>query len=89
MSTWTSLWWELPKMTETILEKIIYHVVWLFSLAHVPSGNMEKDEYELYCCQPPGGNGDALASLLRGRHVIKMFIESMVKMQSWNFTGEE
>ena len=40
-------------------EKFVWRVLWVFSLAHVPSTNME----DLYCSQPAGGNPDVLASL--------------------------
>ena len=49
--------------------------LWLLSLVHVPSTNEEKAGcYDLYCRLPPGGDGDALASLLVGAVMLFIYL---------------
>lgn len=50
----------------------------LFNLAHVPICSQgEGRVYDLHCCQPPGGNTEALASLLGSSHVVHLFFNTL------------
>ena len=59
----------LPNMTETIFEKKC-----LFT---VPSANMEEGG-GFWPILQPGGNQDALASLLWWCHVVHLYIETLL-----------
>ncbi len=84
---YTSAWWELPKMLETIFGKNVFKV-WLdFSFGSRPIGlHGEGRVYDLYCSQPLDGNQKALASHFRGafpKSIISQLWSQVPSLPTW------